>query len=142
MSLVARRARILSVRTRQTRIARVRLAEAQRRLERLEGTVGQLRRMAASLSAAAGPTDGISLRALGELGERLGNAAHHMQAPIADAADARDVKRVENIAAERNESSAEKMADRAARQADYQRDIRAAANRPFRPRPSLLESEI
>lgn len=142
MSLVARRQRILSVRARQTRIARIRLAEAQRRLERLEGTASQLVRMAASLSTDAGPTDGISLRALGEMGERLGNAAHQMQAPIADAAGARDMKLAENIAAERNESSAEKMADRAARQAEHQRDIRTAANRPFRPRTSLLESEI
>jgi hypothetical protein len=34
------------------------------------------------------------------------------------------------------------MADRAARQAEHQRDLRADANRPFRPRGSLLESEI
>ena len=142
MSLVARRQRILSVRARQTRIARIRLAEAQRRLERLEGTASQLVRMAATLSPGEGATDGISLRARGELGERLGNAAHLMQAPIADAAGARNLKLAENITAERNESTAEKMADRAERQAEYQRDMRAAANRPFRPRASMLESEF
>ncbi len=139
MSIVARRQRILSVRARQTRIARIRLAEAQRRLERLEGTAGQLVRMAATLSPDQGTTDGISLRALGELGERLGNAAHHMRAPIADAAGARDLKLADNIVAERNESTAEKMADRAERQSEYQRDIRTAANRPFRQRTSMLE---
>lgn len=142
MSLVDRRLRILSVRARQTRIARIRLAEAQRRLERLEGTAGQLVRMAASLSPNEGATDGLSLRALGELGERLGQAAHHMRTPIADAADARDRKLADNILAEQKESTAGKMADRAERQAEYQRDIRADANRPFRPRPSALESEF
>lgn len=142
MSLVDRRQRILSVRARQTRIARIRLAEAQRRLERLEGTAGQLVRMAATLSPNEGPTDGLSLRALGELGERLGQAAHHMCTPIADAANARDRKLADNILAEQKESTAEKMADRAERQADYQRDIRADANRPFRPRVSFLESEF
>lgn len=142
MSIVARRQRILSVRARQTRIARIRLAEAQRRLERLEGTASQLIRMAATLAPGAGATDGISLRALGELGERLGTAAYQMQAPIADAAGARDLKLADNIAAERNESTAEKMADRAERQAEYQSDIRTAANRPFRPRASMLESEF
>ncbi len=142
MSLVDRRQRILSVRARQTRIARIRLAEAQRRLERLEGTAGQLVRMAATLSPNEGQTDGLSLRALGELGERLGQAAHHMRTPIADAADARDRKLADNILAEQKESTAEKMADRAERQADYQRDIRADANRPFRPRTSVLESEF
>ncbi len=142
MSLIDRRRRILSVRARQTRIARIRLAEAQRRLERLEGTASQLLRMAATLTPDHGPTDGLSLRALGELGERLGNAAHHMRAPIADAADARDLKLAENIQAERQESTAEKMTERADRQAAHQRAIRADANRPFRPRPSLLESEF
>lgn len=142
MSLVDRRQRILSVRARQTRIARIRLAEAQRRLERLEGTVGQLVRMAATLTPDPGPTDGLSLRALGELGERLGQAAHHMRTPIADAADARDRKLADNILAKQKESTAEKMADRAERQAEYQRDIRADANRPFRPRTSVLESEF
>lgn len=142
MSLVARRQRILSVRARQTRIARLRLAEAQRRLERLETTAGQLVRMAATLSPGEGATDGLSLRTLSELGERLGNAAHHMKAPIADAAGARDLKLADNILAERNESTAEKMADRTRRQAEYQRDTRTAANRPFRPRASLLESEF
>lgn len=142
MGLVQRRERILSVRARQTRIARLRLAEAQRRLERLEGTADQLTRMAATLSPDNGMTDGISLRALGELGERLGTAAHQIQAPIADAVDARNLRLADNIMAERNESTAEKMASRAARQIEHQRDLRADANRPFRPRPSLLESEI
>lgn len=142
MGIVQRRARILSVRARQTRIARLRLAEAQRRLERLEGTASQLTRMAATLSPDDGMTDGITLRALGELGERLGNAAHHIKVPIADAAQARDLRLADNILAERNESTAEKMADRAFRQAEHQRNVRADANRPFRPRPSLLESEF
>lgn len=63
MSLIERRQRILSVRARQTRIARLRLAEAQRRLERLEGTASQLARMAATLTPDQGQTDGLSLRA-------------------------------------------------------------------------------
>jgi hypothetical protein len=66
MNLIERRQRILSVRARQTRIARLRLAEAQRRLERLEGTASQLARMAATLTPDQGPTDGLSLRALVE----------------------------------------------------------------------------
>lgn len=142
MNLIERRQRILSVRARQTRIARLRLAEAQRRLERLKGTASQLARMAATLRPDQGQTDGLSLRALGELGERLGNASHQMRAPIADAVDARDLKLADNIRAERQESTAEKMADRAARQAEVQRDLRSDANRPFRPRGSVLESEI
>ncbi|MFM5913967.1 MAG: hypothetical protein ACKOPR_04370 [Chakrabartia godavariana] len=141
MSLVARRQRILSVRARQTRIAQIRLAEAQRRLERLEGTAGQLRRMAASLSAEDGMTDGLSLRALGEMRERLVQAAHQMETPIANAADVRDLKLADNIIARRNESTAEKMAERAAHQADHARIVRSDANRPFRPRPTRLESE-
>jgi hypothetical protein len=64
-----------------------------------------------------------------------------MRAPIADAADARDLKLADNIRAERQESTAEKMADHAERQAEHQRDIRADANRPFRPRVSVLGSE-
>jgi hypothetical protein len=61
---------------------------------------------------------------------------------VSGAVDARDLKLADNIRAERQESTAEKMADRAARLAEQQRDLRADANRPFRPRWSVLESEI
>jgi len=137
-----RRERILAIRVRQTRIARVRLAEAHRRLERLEGTAEQLANMALSLTKAPGETSGLALRAIGEMGERLGTAAYQMRTPIADAAVERDRRLTDNIDAERNESSAEKMTARAAAQAERNREIRADANRPYRPRPSMLETEL
>jgi flagellar hook-length control protein FliK len=85
-----RRQRILAVRVRQTRIAQVRLAEAHRKLERLEGTAEQLANMALSLTKSPGETSGLALRAIGEMGERLGTAAYQMRTPIADAAIERD----------------------------------------------------
>jgi len=132
VTLSKRRSRIVRVRTIEHRIAAMKQTLAEQRFCELVGVARRLEDLRASLAPRAGPIDGGSFQAMGELRNRLGRAEAELSTPIRRAGTAQEEAASLRLRARAREEGAEKLRGRAARMEEQQTALRLDANRPFR----------
>lgn len=115
---VGQRRRIVRVRGIQHALAANAAAEAAGRVRNLELSRERLLRMRAELQPVEGPTTGQALAQMGELAMRLDSARLGLGPTIASARSAAALREAERLAARRDQESAEKLHDMAARAAE------------------------
>lgn len=118
MSALGQRRRIVRVRGIQHALAANAAAEAAGRVRHLELSRERLLRMRAELQPVAGPTTGQTLAQMGELALRLDRARLGLGQTIDSARSAAALREGERLSARRDQESAEKLHDRAARAAE------------------------
>ena len=131
-ALAHRRARIARVRHVQHLQAAGAAAQAESRLETLEGNADRLAGLRISLLAAYGTTDGAALANAGELAMRLDEAAHALDRAIDDQQRTVSLRLAERLGARIAQESAERLQVRAV--AEMQRLIEERMAAGFRPR--------
>ncbi len=140
MTVTARRARILRLRTIESRIAKTRLTQVEAALGNLLQIAQRLDALGTGLGTTTGATNGQMLLAGAEMTLRLENAAAAIVAPVKEAQDRRDESANMWMRARQKEQGAEKLHAIAHSQAEAARVLRADANRPFIKRKPYLES--
>lgn len=130
MSQVAqRRARILRLRTIEHRVAAARLAQA----DAAHSAVAQVALRVAALrdqvNVAEGLQNGSDLQSMGELADRLDRARMGLDRSLAEAADVRDARDAERVAARLKEDRTGRVHAEATRRETAERELRAAASR-------------
>jgi flagellar biosynthesis chaperone FliJ len=125
-SLVRRRERIARVRRVEHVQAAVAAQAAELQLRSLEDSAHRLMELRVSLTAGAGMTSADTLSAQGELAYRLDVARFGLGDAIAGARATVATRDAERIEARKRQESAEKLGERAVRQADRRAEHRAA----------------
>jgi hypothetical protein len=128
----ARRARVLRVRAIEHRVATARLATADAAITNLIRIAGRLAMLRCRLGTVRGETVGLSLNAMAEMSQRLGQATASLVHPISEAERARADVNAERIKARRREESAAKLHGSAKRFDEQASAQRADAARPYR----------
>jgi hypothetical protein len=140
MSITARRARILRLRSIEHRIAQAKLARADAALLNLTRIVERIDALKNGLGTTQGGTSGMALKAMTEMAMRLDTAQSGMVTPINEAEARRTEFSLLRVAAQQKEDSAAKLHEKAATHEAAARILRADANRPYRKRPTFLET--
>jgi hypothetical protein len=133
--------RILRVRAIEHRIAQMRLAEADNRLNTLARIGERIDALRARAVTDAGITNGLSLKSVGEMAMRLEAAQHDMAAPVAAASARRNALDAERGTAWAREESAARLHQRAADYEEKSQEQRAEANRPARRNAPFLKRQ-
>jgi hypothetical protein len=135
-----RRRKLLRLRTIQAKAADMRVVEADAHLESLFRIKARLSSLRQSLVPTHGETDGLALKSMAEMAQRIDAADTRLTDPILDARHGRDTAQAERILARRNEESASRLHQRAALVEELARDQRDAAQRVHRrPRVGLRD---
>jgi hypothetical protein len=140
MSGAPQRARIARVRRIQHGLAAAAAAKASGHVQMLEMNSSRLAQMREGLSTAPGATSGAALAGRGELAMRLESARDGLGRTIGGARAAAALREKERLGARRDQESAERLHDRAARAAAEAEEARAAAL--FRPRLKLRGDQL
>ena len=82
---VDRRARIVRIRTAESRIAQMELAQAKGSANQIRSIVDRIHALNNENTASSGATDGMSLAAIAETRKRLDSALHATAAPLEQA---------------------------------------------------------
>lgn len=134
----ARRARILRLRTIEHRIAAVRLAQA----DAAHASVVQVAERVASLrdqvNVAEGLQRGSDLQSMGELADRLDRARIGLDRSLAEAAEVRQARDAERVAARLKEDRTGRVHTEAMRREAAERELRAAAARSPRLKKGIF----
>jgi hypothetical protein len=133
-ALSKRRARIVSVRALEHRIAAARHARAQREAQSLADVAQRLAQLNAGLGAGRGRAIGQTLNAICEMSLRLNKAGADLAAPMRHAEAQEDAARAARLCAHRDQESATRLHTKAVAREGYESALRADANRPFRKR--------
>lgn len=124
-----RRARILRLRTIEHRVAAVRLAQA----DAAHASVVQVAQRVAALrdqvNVNEGLQNGSDLHSMAELAERLDRARTGLDRSLAEAAEVRDARDAERIAARLKEDRTGRVHAEAMRREAAERELRAASAR-------------
>lgn len=137
-ALAQRRARILRVRAIEHRVAAARLAQADAAVANLDRISGRLATLRRSLTTTSGRTSGLALNAMAEMSHRLEIATVSLVTPTSDAERARARVSGERLKARQREESAGRLHERAFREENETREVRALADRPHRKRKPLI----
>ncbi len=137
-ALAQRRARILRVRAIEHRIAAARLAQADAAVANLDRIASRLAALRRSLTTTSGQTSGLALSAMAEMSQRLEAATVSLVTPTDDAERARARVSGERMKARQREESAGKLHERAFREENENREVRALAATPYRKRKPLM----
>lgn len=135
---IARRKRIIRVRTVEHQMAEANLARANGELASLVELSRRLETLRVDLAMAKGAVAGRALNTIGELGMRLDMAKENLAAPLAGASVRRDEAGVLAQSAMVKEESAVRLYERSRKSAQVEMDRRADANRPHRRRAMSL----
>ncbi|MEP6784285.1 MAG: hypothetical protein ABI898_00930 [Sphingomonadales bacterium] len=125
----ARRARILRLRTMEHRVAAVRLAQADAAHSAVELVALRVAALRDQVNVAEGLQSGSDLQSMGELVERLDRARMGLDHSLAQAADVRDARDAERIAARLKEDRTGRVHAEATRREATERELRAASAR-------------
>ncbi len=129
-SSAARWQRIMRIRAVEHRAAQLRLAEADGRLGALKQVTQRIDDLRAEVFVSAGPTDGLTLKSLGEMALRLDAARADMTVPVAAADAHRDEMALRRRAAWGREEGASRLFARSSEAEAAYAERRADANRP------------
>ena len=135
---IARRKRIIRVRTVEHQMAEANLARANGELASLVELSRRLETLRVDLAMAKGAVAGRALNTIGELGMRLDMAKENLAAPLAGASVRRDEAGVLAQSAMVKEESAVRLYERSRKSAEVEMERRADANRPHRRRTMSL----
>lgn len=134
----ARRARILRLRTMEHRVAAVRLAQA----DAAHASVVQVAQRVAALrdqvNVVEGLQNGSDLHSMAELAERLDRARTGLDRSLAEAAEVRDARDAERIAARLKEDRTGRVHAEAMRREAAERELRAASARAPRLKKGIF----
>ncbi len=132
----ARLRRILRVRSVEHHIAQQRLAQAEKRLAALAQIGDRIDDLRRQVATGSGIVDGASLKAAGEMAERLAQATADMAAPLQAAADEHQLCEVRRGAAWCREEGASRLHMQADEREAAEAGRRADANRPHKAKPA------
>jgi hypothetical protein len=135
-----RRARLLRLRTIESRIATIRLATADAAVASLNRIDERLLALRAELVTMAGETRGAALNMMAEMSQRLDAARAGIAAPMSDADAQHADMHSRRIKARQKEDSAERLHGKALHIEVSESIHRADANRPYRKRQLHLDS--
>jgi len=111
-------ARFARVRTIQHNLAAVAAAQAQRQVEALEASIGKLVGLRDGMSAPGGVIPAAMLASTGEIMTRLDQARETVARSAAGARVQASLREAARLAARRNQESAERLTDKAAKAAE------------------------
>lgn len=111
-------ARFARVRTIQHNLAAAAAAEAQRQVESLEASIGKLVGLRDGMRAPGGVIPAAMLASTGEIMTRLDQARETVARSAAGARAQASLREATRLAARRNQESAERLTDKAARTAE------------------------
>lgn len=129
---IARRKKIIRVRTVEHQRAEANLARANGELASLVELSRRLEALRADLAVAKGAVAGRALNTIGELGARLDMAKDNLIAPLSNASAHRDRMGALAQSAMVKEESATRLYERSRKSAEQELERRNDANRPHR----------
>ncbi|ALH82454.1 hypothetical protein [Sphingopyxis macrogoltabida] len=135
---IARRKRIIRVRTVEHQMAEANLARANGELASLVELAKRLETLRTDLAMAKGAVAGRALNTMGELAMRLDMAKENLAAPLAGASARRDQMGALAQSALIKEESAVRLYERSRKSAEQEAERRNDANRPHRRRTMSL----
>lgn len=135
---IARRKRIIRVRTVEHQMAEANLARANGELASLVELARRLETLRVDLAMAKGAVAGRALNSIGELGMRLDVAKENLTAPLSNASARRDQMGALAQSAMVKEESAVRLYERSRKSAEAEMERRSDANRPYRRRTMSL----
>lgn len=126
---VERRARIVRIRTAESRIAQMELAKATGSANQIRSIVDRIVALNNENIAASGATDGMSLAAISETRARLDTALKATAAPLEHAIKRVNRQQTYSIYSEMREQGARRLLEKAERESARQSELKAANSR-------------
>jgi hypothetical protein len=134
---IARRKRIIRVRSVEHQLAEANLARANGELANLVELARRLETLRSDLAIAKGAVAGRALNTVGELAMRLDLAQENLTAPLSNASARRDQMGTLAQRAMAKEESAVRLYEKSRKSAEAEQERRSDANRPHRPRVGM-----
>ncbi|WP_188237427.1 hypothetical protein [Sphingopyxis sp. LK2115] len=134
---IARRKRIIRVRSVEHQLAEANLARANGELANLVELARRLETLRSDLAIAKGAVAGRALNTVGELAMRLDLAQENLTAPLSNASARRDQMGALAQRAMAKEESAVRLYEKSRKSAEAEQERRSDANRPHRPRVGM-----
>lgn len=126
---VERRARIVRIRTAESRIAQMELAQAKGSANQIRSIVDRIVALNNENNATSGATDGMSLAAISETRARLDTALKATAAPLEHAIQRVNRQQTYSIYSEMREQGARRLLEKAERESARQGELKAAISR-------------
>jgi hypothetical protein len=138
---VDRRARIVRIRTAESRIAQMELVQARGSANQIRSIVDRIVALNTENVAASGATDGMSLAAISETRARLDTALKATAAPLEHAIERVQRQQTNSIYSEMREQGARRLLEKAELESARQSERKAANARCHPVRPTSGEDQ-
>lgn len=138
---VDRRARIVRIRTAESRIAQMELAQARGSANQIRSIVDRIVALNTENVAASGATDGMSLAAISETRARLDTALKATAAPLEHAIERVQRQQTNSIYSEMREQGARRLLEKAELESARQSERKAANARCHPAKPTNGEDQ-